>query len=192
MVSASAWNATPADCSACSCPSGRTSGAVFASVLPWLLSNVFDVASTAPEGVVPLSVRIAFYVGAAGLFGAVLWTVLSTREYSPEQIAAFERARGLKPVAPGEEPPAKSVRGWLTTGLVCAVLGALALVLIGLVDLEKELSASQAEDVRTVYEGLLAGSRKHLRSYVSDLKDQEIEYQPRYLEGEEFQEIVKS
>lgn len=114
-------------------------GAVFASILPWLLSNVFDVASTAPEGVVPLSVRIAFYVGAAGLFGAVLWTVLSTREYSPEQIAAFERARGLKPVAPGEEPPAKSVRGWLTTGLVCAVLGALALVLIGLLDLEKEL-----------------------------------------------------
>ena len=114
-------------------------GAVFASILPWLLSNVFDVASTAPEGVVPLSVRIAFYVGAAGLFAAVLWTVLSTREYSPEQIAAFERARGLEPVAPGEEPPAKSVRGWLTTGLVCAVLGALALVLIGLLDLEKEL-----------------------------------------------------
>ena len=63
---------------------------------------------------------------------------------------------------------------------------------ISIVDLEKELSASQAEDVRTVYEGLLAGSRKHLRSYVSDLKDQGIEYQPRYLEGEEFQEIVKS
>ena len=76
-------------------------GAVFASVLPWLLSNVFDVASTAPEGVVPLSVRIAFYVGAAGLFAAVLWTVLSTREYSPEQIAAFERASGLEPFAAG-------------------------------------------------------------------------------------------
>lgn len=63
---------------------------------------------------------------------------------------------------------------------------------ISIVDLEKELSASQAEDVRTVYEGLLAGSRKHLRSYVSDLKDQGIEYQPRYLEGGEFQKIVKS
>jgi len=63
---------------------------------------------------------------------------------------------------------------------------------ISIMDLEKELSASQAEDVRTVYEGLLAGSRKHLRSYVSDLKDQGIEYQPRYLEAEEFQEIVKS
>ena len=63
---------------------------------------------------------------------------------------------------------------------------------ISIVDLEKELSASQAEDVRTIYEGLLAGSRKHLRSYVSDLKDQGKEYQPRYLEGGEFQKIVKS
>ncbi|HQQ36960.1 MAG TPA: DUF2202 domain-containing protein [Methanothrix sp.] len=63
---------------------------------------------------------------------------------------------------------------------------------ISIVDLEKELSASQADDVRTVYEGLLAGSRKHLRSYVSDLEGQGIEYQPRYLEAEEFQEIVKS
>ncbi len=63
---------------------------------------------------------------------------------------------------------------------------------ISIVDLEKELSASQADDVRTVYEGLLAGSRKHLRSYVSGLEGQGIEYQPRYLEAEEFQEIVKS
>ena len=63
---------------------------------------------------------------------------------------------------------------------------------ISIVDLEKELSASQRDDVRTVYEGLLAGSRKHLRSYVSDLEGQGIEYQPRYLEAEEFQEIVKS
>ncbi|QYF88340.1 MFS transporter [Brevundimonas sp. PAMC22021] len=114
-------------------------GAVFASVLPWLLSNVFDVASTAPEGAVPLSVRIAFYVGAAGLFAAVLWTVLSTKEYSPEQIAAFEQARGVEPVAPGEEPPARSVQSWLTIGLICAVLGGLAFLLIGLMDLEKEL-----------------------------------------------------
>jgi len=63
---------------------------------------------------------------------------------------------------------------------------------ISIVDLGKELSASQAEDVRTVYDGLLAGSRKHLRSYVSDLEGQGIEYQPRYLEAEQFQEIVKS
>ncbi|WP_313454618.1 MFS transporter, partial [Brevundimonas sp.] len=107
--------------------------------LPWILSNVFHVAATAPAGVVPLSVKIAFYVGAAGLFSAVLWTVLSTKEYSPEQIAAFERARA--PVADDDtaEAPARSVRGWLGSGLICLVLGVLALGLIAALGLEKEL-----------------------------------------------------
>ncbi|KDP95372.1 MFS transporter [Brevundimonas sp. EAKA] len=117
-------------------------GAVFASVLPWLLSNVFGVVSTAEAGVVPLSVKIAFYVGAAGLFSAVLWTVLSTREYSPEQIAAFERAKQDAlgtPADDGPEAPARSVQGWMTSGLVCAVLGGLGFVLIGALNLEKEL-----------------------------------------------------
>jgi hypothetical protein len=63
---------------------------------------------------------------------------------------------------------------------------------ISIIDLEKEISASQAEDVITAYQGLLAGSRKHLRSYVSDLEDLGIEYQPRYLDPTEFQKMVKS
>ena len=61
---------------------------------------------------------------------------------------------------------------------------------ISIMDLEKEISASRTVDVITVYQGLLAGSRKHLRSYVSDLEDQGIEYQPRYLDAGEFREIV--
>jgi maltose/moltooligosaccharide transporter len=114
-------------------------GAVFASTLPWLLSNVFGVVSTAEAGVVPLSVKIAFYVGAAGLFTAVLWTVLSTREYSPEQIAAFEQAKTGAVADDTPEPPAKSVQAWLGSGLVCAVVGLLGLALITVLNLEKEL-----------------------------------------------------
>jgi hypothetical protein len=63
---------------------------------------------------------------------------------------------------------------------------------ISIMDLEKELAAAQAEDIRTVYQGLLAGSRKHLRSYVSDLADQGIQYEPRYLDKNEFGEIVRA
>lgn len=63
---------------------------------------------------------------------------------------------------------------------------------ISIMDLEKELAATQAEDIRTVYQGLLAGSRKHLRSYVADLEDQGIQYDPRYLDRGEFEEIVKA
>jgi len=63
---------------------------------------------------------------------------------------------------------------------------------ISIMDLERELAAARTADIRTAYQGLLAGSRKHLRSYVSDLKDQGISYSPRYLEKGEFEDIVKA
>ncbi len=63
---------------------------------------------------------------------------------------------------------------------------------ISIMDLEKELNATGTENIRVVYQGLLAGSRKHLRSYVSDLHDQGIEYVPRYLEKSEFEEMVRT
>lgn len=63
---------------------------------------------------------------------------------------------------------------------------------ISIIDLEKEISATKAEDVRIVYQGLLAGSRKHLRSYVGDLQDMGIQYSPKYLGREEFEETVKA
>ena len=44
---------------------------------------------------------------------------------------------------------------------------------ISIMDLEKEMAATKTEDIRVVYQGLLAGSRKHLRSYVSELQDRE-------------------
>ena len=68
-------------------------GAVVASMLPWLLTNGFGVANTAPEGMIPASVRLSFYLGAAVFFAAVLWTVLRSKEYSPEEMAAFEENR---------------------------------------------------------------------------------------------------
>jgi maltose/moltooligosaccharide transporter len=65
-------------------------GAVIASALPWLMSNVFGV-SRASGGGIPASVRLSFYVGAAAFLGAVLWTIVSTREHPPEDMEAFRR-----------------------------------------------------------------------------------------------------
>ncbi|WP_049630749.1 MFS transporter [Cellvibrio sp. pealriver] len=65
--------------------------AVVASALPWIFSNWMDIANTAPHGHVPPSVTYAFYAGAALLLCSLLWSALSTREYSPEQIALFQR-----------------------------------------------------------------------------------------------------
>ncbi len=68
-------------------------GAVVASALPWLLTRGFGVANTAPEGMIPASVRLSFYLGAAVFFLAVLWTVARSREYSPEEMRSFEENR---------------------------------------------------------------------------------------------------
>ena len=65
-------------------------GAVVASALPWILANVFDVSNTAAPGEVPQSVKLAFYLGAIAFLGAVAWTVLRTREYSPAELAEFD------------------------------------------------------------------------------------------------------
>jgi maltose/moltooligosaccharide transporter len=67
-------------------------GAVIAGMLPWILKNWFHVASdTSATNAIPLNVRISFYAGAAAFFGAVVWTVFTTKEYPPEDLEAFRR-----------------------------------------------------------------------------------------------------
>lgn len=66
-------------------------GAVVASALPYIMTNWFGISNTAPSGQIPESVKFSFYIGGAVFFLAVLWTVISTKEYSPEQLAEFEK-----------------------------------------------------------------------------------------------------
>lgn len=69
-------------------------GAVVASALPWLLTNVFHVAFVSGSGrAIPLTVRLSFYIGAAAFLIAVLWTVFTTSEYPPENLEAFQQAK---------------------------------------------------------------------------------------------------
>lgn len=65
-------------------------GAVVASALPFIMTNWFGIANTAPEGMIPPSVKWSFYIGGAIFLGAVLWTVFRSHEYSPEELQAFE------------------------------------------------------------------------------------------------------
>ena len=72
-------------------------GAVIASALPWLLTNVFHMQQAVGDTrAVPTTVRISFYIGAAAFMGAVLWTILTTSEYPPEDMAAFRKAKEKK------------------------------------------------------------------------------------------------
>jgi maltose/moltooligosaccharide transporter len=69
-------------------------GAVVADMLPWMLKNWFHVTSdTDANTAIPPNVKIAFYLGAAAFFTAVLWTICSSKEYPPEDLAAFRAAK---------------------------------------------------------------------------------------------------
>jgi maltose/moltooligosaccharide transporter len=69
-------------------------GAVVAGLLPWMLKNWFNVSSETGNGnAIPPNVKISFYVGAAAFFAAVVWTVLSTKEYPPENLEEFRRRK---------------------------------------------------------------------------------------------------
>ncbi len=66
-------------------------GAVVGSTLPYILTNWFGVSNEAPEGVVALNTRLAFYIGAIVFIASIVWTVLKTREYPPDE---YERYHG--------------------------------------------------------------------------------------------------
>ena len=69
-------------------------GASLANALPYLFAKLGVTGSTASG--IPLSVRYSFQVGAVVFLLAVLWTVFTTTEFPPEDMAAFERARSNK------------------------------------------------------------------------------------------------
>ncbi|KAL3946456.1 SLC45 family MFS transporter [Lentilactobacillus hilgardii] len=60
------------------------SGSILASVIPFVLTAL-GIANIAPKGEVPLSVKIAFYIGATVLILSSLVTIFKVKEYSPEQ-----------------------------------------------------------------------------------------------------------
>jgi len=64
-------------------------GAVVASALPYMMTNWFGISNTAPEGEIPDSVKFSFYVGGIVFLLAVLWTIIRTKEYTPEQLKQF-------------------------------------------------------------------------------------------------------
>ncbi|MDF2696827.1 MAG: major facilitator superfamily transporter, partial [Labilithrix sp.] len=69
-------------------------GAVVASMMPWLLGEVFQVGrGDAGARTIPSAVRVSFYLGAGAFLGAVLWTVFTTKEYPPDDIAAFRKMK---------------------------------------------------------------------------------------------------
>jgi len=69
-------------------------GQTLANALPYLFT-MLGVVGVMATGI-PLSVNYSFKIGAVVFLIAVLWTVVSTGEYPPEDMEAFERMRREK------------------------------------------------------------------------------------------------
>jgi maltose/moltooligosaccharide transporter len=139
-------------------------GAVLAGLLPWALTQC-GVANTAAPGVVPQTVHIAFYVGGATLFAAVMWSILTTKEYSPEQIASLEVARMAQTGAKSTENNAahRSAAAFLGGGMIWLVLGGAIAAFVWVARLEPRpealsfLGAAELRQDLYVLAGLVVG-----------------------------------
>ena len=69
-------------------------GQTLANGLPFLFSTLGLVGAMASG--IPLSVEYSFKIGAIVFLAAVVWTVITTKEYPPEDMEAFERLRNEK------------------------------------------------------------------------------------------------
>lgn len=65
-------------------------GAVVGSWLPYVLTNYFGVSNETSAGFVPANLIWSFILGAAVLIISILVTVITTKEYSPEELDSFE------------------------------------------------------------------------------------------------------
>ena len=109
-------------------------GAVAAAIFPWLLDQ-FGVSNVAPDGQIPDTVRWSFWAGGIALFSAIMWTVFTTKEYSPEQMAAFEAERDVEL---GETVSALAAKSY-TTPLIWIVAGAAVALSVNPLGLQKEI-----------------------------------------------------
>ena len=110
-------------------------GAVVGSIFPYLLGSL-GVSNEVAGGGIPDTVRYSFWFGAAALFLAVLWTVVTTKEYSPEEMASFsgEAEDG------GGDPAIRALaaRGFVGS-LAWAAAGAIVILSVARLGLEKEV-----------------------------------------------------
>jgi len=122
-------------------------GAVVGSFLPWMLANWFNVPEVPAEGkLIPFNLKLSFYIGAAILMLAVLWTIIRTKEYSPAELEEFEKgekiARGEtleEPGTQGADLEAQSSINFYRPGVIWLIVGLLLTFLLSRVNLEKEL-----------------------------------------------------
>ncbi len=109
-------------------------GAVVGSIFPYLLDHL-GISNAAVIGGIPDTVRYSFWAGAAALFGAVVWSVVKTREYSPAEMAQF----GAAEAAAGDAPSAALAGRGFGGGVAWLIAGSVVTVAVQQWGLQKEV-----------------------------------------------------
>jgi len=114
-------------------------GAVAGSVLPWILTNWLGV-SNVPHGdsLIPDTVRWSFYVGGAVFILTILITLITTKEYSPEQLESFQSSSIVKELVEVDEKNV-SARKFLFAGLVFLLVSVIITLLVLYFNSDKQL-----------------------------------------------------
>jgi maltose/moltooligosaccharide transporter len=115
-------------------------GAYFASKLP-LIFTYLGVDNTAPLGIIPDSVKYSFYFGGVVFIATVLWTVITSKEYSPEELEAFEKHKETTFIKEAHSADWYVTNGQshLTKGILFLIVSVLFSVVIYHYDLKKDL-----------------------------------------------------
>jgi maltose/moltooligosaccharide transporter len=95
---------------------------IVGSLLPYILTNWLRIPNTAGPALIPPSVRWAFYFGGLIFLLAVLWTIFSTKEYSPDELQAFT-AQEEAPAAKEGDELILDARKYYTSGLALLFVG---------------------------------------------------------------------
>lgn len=112
-------------------------GAFVASWLPYALSEWFHISNTAPEGEIPMTVRLSFYLGGGVFLLAVLWTVFRTKEYSPDELKSFAKEEGKETQTDGDTT--EPLKKYLNRGMLWTIVAVNLVWPIIYFKLEKEL-----------------------------------------------------
>jgi len=112
-------------------------GAYVASKLPNILTY-FGVANTASEGIIPDSVKYSFYIGGVAFLLAVLWTIIKSREYTPEEMKLIEAAEKKESSDYKSSGPSNG-KSSVLIGVLMIIIGMVSTYYVYSHDLKKDL-----------------------------------------------------
>jgi len=149
-------------------------GAVVGSALPYVFTNWFNISNTAPAGIIPSSVKWSFYVGGIVFLLAVLWTVFSSKEYSPEELEAQEESKKQHATKNHHEKVATqsgvSIQRQFVIGAVLLIIGIIASIYVH--HINSQGAGNEHKELYILSVGLLVVG--FLFALVSQLRKQQV------------------